>query len=338
MKHITTSITIFGILVAFTINNVSQNDINCFDNNLNCITWAQIGECNTNPNFMLSECKLSCKLCQNYICNNYLNSICYLIASNTTCYTSNFVKNGCKWTCNACNITSNPSCARKNERVVINGHVNHTFQNIINQYNVTTHSIDPWIVTIHDFIAKTEANEIISHVTSWRRSIAGDGVQTARTSDTSWCDERCMKNPHIRRVHYKTEKMFNIPLINAEYMQILRYKENQKYDEHHDQNSPRASAWGPRTYTALFYLCDNFTGGETYFPSLDIKITPKTGDVLVWPSVIDHDTYKRDNRTYHASLPVITGTKYAANFWVHMYSYRDKMNYCGNMDYEENWY
>ena len=37
-----------------------------------------------------------------------------------------------------------------------------------------------------------------------------------------------------------------VPWKNAEHLQVLRYQPGQFYREHHDQNSPRYSAWGPR--------------------------------------------------------------------------------------------
>ena len=32
----------------------------------------------------------------------------------------------------------------------------------------------------------------------------------------------------------------------AQHVQLLRYSPGQFYAPHHDQNAPRASAWGPR--------------------------------------------------------------------------------------------
>ena len=50
---------------------------------------------------------------------------------------------------------------------------------------------------------------------------------------------------------------------NAEPMQVLRYESGQFYKVHHDQNSPRSSAWGPRMFTVFMYVGDGYTGGET---------------------------------------------------------------------------
>ncbi len=43
-----------------------------------------------------------------------------------------------------------------------------------------------------------------------------------------------------------------------------------------------------RTHSALFYLNDNYDGGEIYFPEFDLEIKPKAGSLLTFPSGNDH--------------------------------------------------
>ena len=55
--------------------------------------------------------------------------------------------------------------------------------------------------------------------------------------------------------------------------------------------------------------------------------------------MLDSDPYERDDRTDHESLAVTEGVKYAANYWLHMYPFREKTDSgCGNVAYRENWY
>jgi prolyl 4-hydroxylase len=80
---------------------------------------------------------------------------------------------------------------------------------------------------------------------------------------------------------------------------------------------------GPRIYTLFLYLSDVEEGGETEFPSLGLRVTPRKGAAVLWPSVSDSDPDRRnDIRTMHQALPVIKGLKYAANIWIHMYDYK----------------
>jgi len=131
-----------------------------------------------------------------------------------------------------------------------------------------------------------------------------------------------------------------IPMDNAEPMQVLRYETGQYYRVHHDQNSPRSSAWGPRMFTVFMYIGDHnsYTGGETHFPRLNITIPAKKGAACVWTSVLDSDPYQRDDRTDHESLPVTSGVKFGVNYWIHMYKFRSfSGGVCDNQAYVQNW-
>lgn len=64
-------------------------------------------------------------------------------------------------------------------------------------------------------------------------------------------------------------------------------------------------------------------GGHTAFPTLNppLSVKPKKGKALLWPSTLDADPDKQDASTMHEAMPVIRGTKYAANSWLHLYNY-----------------
>ena len=205
-------------------------------------------------------------------------------------------------------------------------------------------SRDPWVLTIDNFVTSDEADDILkagsTGGSAWARSQAGDGVQAARTSSTAWCKGKCLQHPTVRAVEDRVSRLMGgIPMDHAEPMQVLRYETGQFYTVHHDQNSPRASAWGPRMFTVFMYIGDGYTGGETNFPRLNLTIKAKKGSACVWTSILDSDPYQRDDRTDHQSLPVETGTKFGVNYWIHMYPFREKSDRgCGNQAYIQNWY
>ena len=117
-------------------------------------------------------------------------------------------------------------------------------------------------------------------------------------------------------------------------LQVLRYQPGQFYREHHDQNSPRYSAWGPRLYTFFMYLSDVESGGETRFTKLNISVTPRKGAAILWPSVLSHDPWTMEQLTYHEAVAVTAGEKYAANFWIHMFEFQQRLQQgCDNEDY-----
>lgn len=86
--------------------------------------------------------------------------------------------------------------------------------------------------------------------------------------------------------------------------EVLRYRKGEQFDVHIDTIVGRTE--GYRQLSAVCYLNNNYSGGETFFPRQQIKFRPEPGDILLFPS----------NFCYpHASLPVTTGTKYSVVTW-----------------------
>ena len=94
-------------------------------------------------------------------------------------------------------------------------------------------------------------------------------------------------------------QFFKQPNLAMEEFRIKRYNSEtgQQFDTHVDACSLESSK---RYLSFLFYLNDDFTGGETVFYP-DQEIQPKTGSVLIFPPTWQYP---------HAGLPVMTGTKY----------------------------
>ena len=65
-------------------------------------------------------------------------------------------------------------------------------------------------------------------------------------------------------------------------------------------------------------------GGETEFTHIHptIKVKPKLGRMILWPSQRDSDSLVPDERTTHQACNVTEGIKQAANLWVHLYDYQ----------------
>jgi len=59
--------------------------------------------------------------------------------------------------------------------------------------------------------------------------------------------------------------------------------------------------------------------------------------VVLAPSAFGR--YERDDRTDHEALAVEGGVKYAANYWLHMFPFRQPSTHgCGNSAYADNWF
>lgn len=80
-------------------------------------------------------------------------------------------------------------------------------------------------------------------------------------------------------------------------LELLSYKAGHFFEDHID-NIPGI----PRTVSVVYYLNDDYEGGELYFSRLGLKIKPKANSMIVFPS----------NYVYnHSAEPVISGNKIA---------------------------
>jgi len=66
----------------------------------------------------------------------------------------------------------------------------------------------------------------------------------------------------------------------------------------------------------MIYLNDPEGGGETEFPDLGLKVTPKLGRAVVWNNLLE--TGQGNDKTRHQSLPVTAGTKTIITKWFRM--------------------
>jgi len=107
----------------------------------------------------------------------------------------------------------------------------------------------------------------------------------------------------------------------AEPMSALCYGVGEEYKPHRDylnagaqpdQFPPRGP--GQRTLTVFCYLSDVAQGGETHFPTLNIKVTPKAGRIVLFENLLASG--EPDPSTLHASLPVQSGEKWLATLWL----------------------
>ena len=71
---------------------------------------------------------------------------------------------------------------------------------------------------------------------------------------------------------------------------------------------------GPRYLTVLFYLNDNFEGGETIFPKINKLVKPKKGKAIIFQNVDNNGVII--TQALHGGEPVKNGEKWIANKWI----------------------
>ena len=84
---------------------------------------------------------------------------------------------------------------------------------------------------------------------------------------------------------------------------LLKYSKGEHYNFHYDGTTD-----SKRSVSVLIYINDDYEGGEIEFPNFKIKIKPKAGTLILFPS----------NYAYgHIAHPVTSGTKYVIATWLH---------------------
>jgi len=117
------------------------------------------------------------------------------------------------------------------------------------------------------------------------------------------------RHPVLARLYRACAEMEGVDERDIEQIQCVRYKRHQRFRPHFD-----AGVDLPRLATYLLYLNDDFQGGGTHFPMLDLTVDPKAGSCLRFDSC--HSDGRVVWPSEHGGLPVTSGVKYALNIWV----------------------
>jgi predicted 2-oxoglutarate/Fe(II)-dependent dioxygenase YbiX len=90
--------------------------------------------------------------------------------------------------------------------------------------------------------------------------------------------------------------------LNFEGYSLLKYAVGEEYKQHSDGGTSSA-----RAISALLYLNDEFEGGELEFPHFGVKIKPKPGMLILFPSNFAYS---------HIAHPITKGKKYCLVTWI----------------------
>lgn len=181
-------------------------------------------------------------------------------------------------------------------------------------------SQDPKIILYHNFLSdyeiqtlKNMATPLLKRSTVMADNDKSTAVHPDRTSETCFLPQA----PIIDKIKARANKYSRMPIDNIEPLQIVRYREGQEYKPHYDYfTNPEK---GQRFETFLVYLNDSvdFTGGDTVFPNLNLRIRPKKGTALFWENCHATTTGSEgDPKTLHAGAPIGDGEKWAMNIWI----------------------
>jgi predicted 2-oxoglutarate/Fe(II)-dependent dioxygenase YbiX len=146
---------------------------------------------------------------------------------------------------------------------------------------------------------------------------AGNGfVQSIRTSSGLNITKAARSNEVFRQINNRCYELISSAVHNyrgifkieaeikdVEHYGLLKYSAGEEYKFHYDGGTE-----SKRSISVLIYLNDDYVGGEIDFPHLNVKIKPKAGTLMLFPS----------NYAYgHIAHPVESGTKYVIVTWLH---------------------
>lgn len=184
------------------------------------------------------------------------------------------------------------------------------------EIDIVTRFEEPLIVVLGNVLSNEECDELIRlSKDKMKRSKIGTTreVNELRTSSSMFLEES--ENVIVARVEKRISSIMNIPIEHGEGIQILQYAPGQEYKAHHDFFSSSSKvANNNRISTLIMYLNDVEDGGETYFPKLNLSVSPKKG-MAVYFEYFYNDQNLND-LTLHGGAPVITGEKWIATQWM----------------------
>lgn len=176
-------------------------------------------------------------------------------------------------------------------------------------------SIAPRIVFIENALSPEDCSDIINSDLEFSPSeidYFGDSVVNASIRSSHTFTDVHEKFGYIKTMAIelaeKNSPNKNLKLI-SEPISFQRYETNQEFSQHCDFGKN-----GRRHVTVIFYLNDDFEGGETLFELLSLSVKPVTGSCLIF--YYDGDIAALNKLTRHGGNKVTNGTKYIATSWL----------------------
>lgn len=161
-----------------------------------------------------------------------------------------------------------------------------------------------------NFISPTACNSIIkaAEAKGFEKSqVIKDGKNThddySRSSSTMWFEDTWHISDMLKNI------IPEVANLRVEGWQLVKYDIGEEFKAHFDCLNIEKD----RLFTAIIYLNDNFTGGETHFPNKQETIYPEQGKLIMWKNL---SAGKCDDKSLHSGNKIISGTKYVLVTWL----------------------
>jgi prolyl 4-hydroxylase len=149
--------------------------------------------------------------------------------------------------------------------------------------------------------------------------------KTNRQSDQAWLKNEV--HPLVLKISKLVAETSGYPMENQEDLQVVKYEPGGFFNPHYDACEGDKTFCermdgksGPRMWTYIIYLNEDFNKGETIFPKLNKKVIPKKGKVLIFQST-DDASGKLIFESLHGGEPVENGNKWICNKWIRSHKF-----------------
>lgn len=127
-------------------------------------------------------------------------------------------------------------------------------------------------------------------------------------------------DPLVHDIDQRICRLMGLDSDYSETIQGQRYAKGQYFKPHQDFFHTNMEYWqdekiygGQRSWTAMAYLNDTPSGGETEFRDIGIVIKPQRGTLIMWNNMNPDGT--PNALTLHSGNPVKKGMKYIITKW-----------------------
>jgi prolyl 4-hydroxylase len=186
------------------------------------------------------------------------------------------------------------------------------------------------LYVVQNFMTPEECAELCALIDANSRPstlYAGTEVNGFRTSYS--CDLEPV-HPLILKVEGRICTLMGLDHRYGETVQGQRYEVGQQFKPHHDFFHSSEDYWenerqmgGQRTWTAMIYLNEPESGGETNFTKAGLCIQPRTAMLVIWNNMDEMGA--PNDIAIHEGCPVTGGSKYIVTKW-----FRERF-WCGHL-------
>ena len=176
------------------------------------------------------------------------------------------------------------------------------------------------IFVVRDFLSQKECDELIRRIDATCQPSAVLGPIADPDYRTSHSGNLDPNDPFVHTIEQKINSLLGIQAEHGETIQGQRYHPGQQFKPHYDFFHKDQPYWdqmerdgGQRTWTAMAFLNVPEGGGQTAFPNANLRITPRTGNLLVWNNMTRSG--QPNSLSLHQGVKVEAGVKYVITKW-----------------------